>query len=47
MVYLHGSDERQRVIAEAPSKLLAEGGQKRPTARRSGTQRARKRQGAS
>jgi integrase len=46
MIYLHGSDERQRAIAEALSKL-AEGSQKRPSSRRSGTQRARKRRNAS
>jgi hypothetical protein len=46
MIYLQGSDERQRAIAEALSKL-AEGTQKRPSSRRSGTQRARKRRNAS
>ena len=46
VVYLHRSDERQRAIADALSQL-AEGSQKRPSARRSGTQRARKRRNAS
>ena len=46
VVYLHRSDERQRAIADALSQL-AEGKQKRPSSRRSGTQRARKRRDAS
>ena len=39
MIYLHGSDERQRALAEALSKL-AEGSEKRPSSRQSGTQHA-------
>ena len=46
MVYLHGSDERQQVIADALSKLAAaELEQSRK--RESGTQRARRRKRAS
>jgi len=40
MVYLHGSDERQRAIADAISRrATSEFGPQRP--KRSGTQRAR------
>jgi integrase len=46
LVYLHGSDERQHEIADALSKL-AEHALNRPSSRRSGTQRARKRGKAS
>jgi hypothetical protein len=43
MIYLHGSDERQRVIADAMSKRAAEE-LNRTAPRRSGTQRARRRE---
>jgi integrase len=43
---LHGSDQRQRTIAEALSKLTAAELKRRGTGR-SGTQRARKRRKAS
>ena len=46
MVYLHGSDERQRAIADALSKH-AEDELGRSKKRRSGTQRARRRRSAS
>jgi len=46
LVYLHGSDERQPEIADALSQL-AEHALNRPSSRRSGTQRARKRGKAS
>jgi hypothetical protein len=46
MVYLHGSDERQRAIADALSKH-AEDALGRSRKRRSGTQRARRRPSAS
>jgi integrase len=46
MVYLHATDERQRAIADALSKL-AEGSRKRRSSAPSGTQRARKRRNAS
>jgi hypothetical protein len=46
MAYLHGSDERQQAIADAlSSRAAAEMG--RSEARRSGTQRARRRGRAS
>jgi hypothetical protein len=40
MIYLHGSDERQRAIADAISRRAA-GGFKPQRPNRSGTQRAR------
>jgi len=46
LVYLHGSDEQQRAVAEALSQLTTDALNPRP-AGRSGTQRARKRRGAS
>jgi integrase len=46
LTYLHGSDERQRAIAEALSKLTAAELNRRGSGR-SGTQRARKRPKAS
>ena len=46
LTYLHPSDERQRVIAEALSKISA-GELKRRSPRPSGTQRARKRRNGS
>jgi integrase len=46
LTYLHASDERQRAIAEAMSKISASELKRRRSAR-SGTQRARKRRNAS
>ena len=46
LMYLHASDERQRAIAEAMSKISASELKRRGSAR-SGTQRARKRRNAS
>ena len=46
MVYLHGSDQRQQVIADALSKRAAKD-LERPKTRSSGTQRARRRRSAS
>lgn len=46
MIYLHGSDDRQRVIAEGINKAAAKALQ-RSRPRRSGTQRARKQRPAS
>ena len=46
LVYLHGSDEQQRAVAEALSQLTMDALNPRP-AGRSGTQRARKRRRAS
>jgi integrase len=46
MTYLHGSDERQRVIAESINKVAA-AELRRPRSRRSGTERARGRRTAS
>ena len=46
LTYLRASDERQRAIAEAMSKISA-GPLKRRRSARSGTQRARKQQNAS
>ena len=46
MVYLHGSDERQRVIAESINKVAA-AELRRSRSRRSGTERARGRRTAS
>jgi integrase len=45
MIYLHGGDDRQRVIAEGISKAVAAEMQ-RSRSRRSGTQRARRRRRA-
>jgi integrase len=51
MIYLHGSDARQHVIADSLSKLAREelkrGAKRTPGAKRSGTQRARNRKQAS
>jgi integrase len=46
MIYLHGSDERQRVIAESIDKVAA-AELRRSRSRRSGTQRGRGRRTAS
>jgi hypothetical protein len=46
MIYLHGSDERQRVIAESIDKVAA-AELRRSRSRRSGTERARGRRSAS
>jgi integrase len=46
LIYLHGSDEQQRAVAEALSQLTTDALNPRP-AGRSGTQRARKRRPAS
>jgi integrase len=46
LIYLHGSNERQRALAGALSKLTTEALNPRPPGR-SGTQRARQRRGAS
>jgi integrase len=46
LIYLHGSDEQQRAVAKALSQLTNDALNPRP-AGRSGTQRARKRRGAS
>ena len=46
MVYLHGSDQRQQVIADALSKRAAKD-LERPKTRSSGPQRARRRRSAS
>ncbi len=46
LIYLHGSDERQQAVAKALSKLTADALNPRPP-NPSGTQRARRRRGAS